>query len=264
MPECSAGGRIKRVNIFVAPILLSVCLLLAVDGTARADVPPFAKSKFAVPVTSASVGEAKPFLDSLSKTERHALMLKGVTLHVTGDESKEMRKTIRALVLVKQPREVAFKLLTDPSKQAEFLPRLVSSKTISRTATTEKTEFLLKIAFTSLHYRVDHRWWPGDSRIAWMLDSSFDNPMKLQTGYYYVYSVDDNWSLLEYGTNIDTGWFVPDVLQNYLSKREVPEALAALKKYIDSGGTWRKDVKSDDKDVPFPAEILQAAQPGKP
>lgn len=60
-------------------------------------------------------------------------------------------------------------------------------------------------------------------------------------GFYNVYSIDENTSLLEFGMLLETSALVPKFVQDYLTKQDLPEALAAVKKYMDSGGTWAKE-----------------------
>jgi hypothetical protein len=44
----------------------------------------------------------------------------------------------------------------------------------------------------------------------------------------------------EYGTRVDTGVAVPGWLQKILARNDIPGAMTGFRKYMDSGGTWRK------------------------
>ena len=33
---------------------------------------------------------------------------------------------------------------------------------------------------------------------------------------------------------------VPSFVEDYLTRKNLPKALGAVKKYVDSGGTWRR------------------------
>jgi hypothetical protein len=232
------------LKYFAATLTL---LLLAAPqvwaGDAPITKPIFAKPRFSVPITSATVGEGKQVLEQLSMPERQVLQSDGVVVshQKAADADGEIKGIIKAYIIVKQPREKAFKILQDTTKQASYLPHLVTSKRVSGSETTEKTEFLVKVAFISVHTRVDHQWWPDSSRMAWVLDPGYKNDLKAQVGFYNFYSLDANTTLLEFGTLLETSPLVPGFVQDALTRRDLPEALGNVKKFVDSGGTWKKD-----------------------
>lgn len=223
-------------------LLITACILGISSLASAADGPVFVRPPYSVPLTSSTLGEGNKVLDRLSVAERQVLQSDGVLVSAKrGDESaQELRGVIRAYLVVKQPREKAFALLIEPSKQHQYLPRLASSKAISRTERGEKTEFLVKIALFSIRSRVIHQWWPEASRVAWNLDPEFKNDLRKQVGYYNVYSLDEHTSLLEFGTVLETSALVPDTVQDYLTRRDLPESLMNVKKYVDSGGKFTK------------------------
>ncbi len=203
-------------------------------------VPMYAKGKYSVAATSASVGEGKAILDLLDAKEKAKLMKDGVVLSqkITGEG--DVKGMVTALIIVKQPRAKVFELLTNPSGQSKYLPRLNSSKTVTKRENGETTAFVVKVSFISVKTQIVHQWWPEISRMAWTLNPKFDNDMKVQDGYYNIYSLDENTSLMEFGTEIQTSG-VPQFVQDYLVKSDLPEALMNVKKYQDSGGTFKKE-----------------------
>lgn len=232
-------------RIFVAVLfLLALSAVQASAADAPITKPIFAKPKHSVPVTSATVGEGKPVLAQLSVSEQQVLQTDGVVVsHKQGPDGAggELKGIIKAYLIVKQPRAVVFKMLNDTTKQASYLPHLVKSKRVSGTETSEKTEFLIKVAFISVRTRVDHQWWPEVSRMAWVLDPNFENDLIAQVGFYNFYSLDENTTLLEFGTLLETSPLVPNFVQDALTRRDLPEALGNVKKFVDSNGKWAKD-----------------------
>ena len=74
----------------------------------------------------------------------------------------------------------------------------------------------------------------------WALDPAYDNDVKVASGFWQVFALDEKTSVGEYGTVVDIGLPVPDALQGYLTRKDLPAALDAFQKYIESGGTWRR------------------------
>lgn len=216
----------------------------ALDGK-----PIYARPVYSVPFTSPTIGEGKQVLNKLTVGERQVLMTDGLVISHNLDQveqGQEVKGVIKAYIVVKQPRATAFKLLTEPSRQATYIPRLESSKTVVRKGNSEKTEFLVKVSVISIHSRVNHEWWPELSRIAWMLDPDFKNDLRQQVGFFNIYSLDANTSLLEFGTRLEISALVPQAVQEYLTRRDLPESLASVKKWLDSGGTWKKKLSRPD------------------
>ena len=224
-------------------LLFTLCALgMPLPAFAAEARPVFVRAPYSVPLTSTTVGEGVKVLDRLSVSERQVLQSDGILVSTQrpDETSQELKGVIRAYLVVKQPREKTFALLIEPSRQQRYLPQLTSSKTVLRAERSEKTEFLIKIALFSIRTRVIHQWWPEASRIAWNLDPEFKNDLRKQIGYYNVYSLDGHTSLLEFGTIVETSALVPDSLQEYLTRRELPATLMNVKKYVDSGGKFTK------------------------
>jgi hypothetical protein len=47
-------------------------------------------------------------------------------------------------------------------------------------------------------------------------------------------------TLLVYRTYVDSGLHVAASIQSYVARRSIPDLLGAIKRRIESGGTWRK------------------------
>lgn len=202
--------------------------------------PPYLRPEHAVAVNAKTVGEGTLVLAQLDPKERAQLLGNGLVLASNQEGDEELAGYIRAWVIAEQPRDKVFELLIQPSAQSTFLPRLVSSTTVERKATSELTRFHVRVGLINVHTQVLHQWWPEISRLAWALDPNFDNGVRHQEGYWNVYALDDKTSLLEYGTILKTSALVPKFVQDRLTRSDLPGAMEAMKKYLDSGGTWRR------------------------
>lgn len=148
---------------------------------------------------------------------------------------------VRAYVLFRQPKRRTFELLAEPSRQLQFLPRLTLAKAVERPQHGEVTRFRLEVMFTTTDFQVRHWFYPEASRLEWLLDPAFDNDIRAQEGFWQLYQVDAATTVAEYGSRVETGLPVPASLQDYFARRDIPLALAATRRFVDSGGTWRRD-----------------------
>lgn len=224
-----------------APATSSGSQAKASRTTAAVAKPPFERPRHAVAVDAKTHSEGSLVLAEMDEKTRRQLLEKGLVL--AGDHSgddEDVKGWVKAWVIAEQPREKVFELLIQPSAQAGFLPRLVSSKTVKREGTTELTRFHIRVALVNVHTQVLHQWWPEVSRLAWALDPTFENGVKHQEGFWNVYALDEKTSLLEYGTILQTSSLVPRFVQDHLTRSDLPSAMEAMKKYLDSGGTWRR------------------------
>ena len=88
---------------------------------------------------------------------------------------------------------------------------------------------------------------PATSSLLATLDSKKKSDIALQEGYWQLYKLDDNTTIGEYGTRVDTGVAVPSFVQNFLARKDIPKALTAFRKYIDSDGKYLGDWKNGEK-----------------
>lgn len=230
-----------RLFVFVAALGLS---LPAGEALAAAKQPSkmldFVQPAHSLPVT-ASAGEGKAVLAALSAKERAALDKKGVIVSNSISNAGDIKGVIKAYVVVKQPKQRVWELLQNPERQNTYLPRLDKTKVIKREPNYLLAYFKTGVSFVTVETQIEHRWFPEVSRLAWGLDPNYDNDLKQQDGYYNVYALDDTTSLLEMGTLLEASALVPNFVQEYLTKTDLPEAMVAVKKYMDSDGKYRKE-----------------------
>lgn len=225
--------------------LAAALCLLALPAAAHAKGKPskmleFVKPEFGLPVT-VSAGEAAKVLEKLKPEDREKLLKTGTVVSTNLSSGDEIKGLINAYIIAKQPKAKVWALLHEPSKQALYLPRLTKSKTVSKGDEEELGWFQVKVAFVTIENQVDHRWWPEVSRMAWGLHPAYDNDLIQQDGYYNLYAIDENTTLMELGTALETSALVPGFVQEYLTKKDLPDVIRAVKKYMDSDGVWRKD-----------------------
>lgn len=230
-----------RMLVFCAAVLLGAALPAAPAdaGGKPSKMLEFVKPEFGLPITM-SAGEAAHVLAKLKPEERAKLEKTGSVVSTTLSSGDEIKGIINAYVITKQPKQKVWALLKQPAKQHLYLPRLEKAKTVSKSENRELGWFQVKVSFVTIENQVDHRWWPEVSRMAWGLHHEYDNDLIQQDGYYNLYAIDENTTLMELGTALETSALVPGFVQEYLTKKDLPEVMAAVKKYMDSDGAYRK------------------------
>ena len=246
-PTIAGRRRLAPLRAALGALLaLAAAGLAATAVAATRPAQPRVTSPFSSPFGEQRVidgqVEGQAFLASLPpelvtelKAKRRVLLPEA---KATGDAS--MAGYIKAVALFSQPKARVCEMIAQPNTQVLFLPRLTASDTVSRDETGELTEFHLAVGLVTVKYRTQHWWWPQLSRFEWDLDPSYKNDVKVANGFWQIFALDETTSVGEYGTQVDTGLPVPDALQSYFARKDIPDALEAFQKYIDSGGAWRR------------------------
>lgn len=148
---------------------------------------------------------------------------------------------IEAAIIFNQPIDKVWELLvTKCDEQNKFLPYLEKSTLLKKEGNHMFIDFYLKIMNVGMDYRVDHIIEKDKYYFHWALDPSYKNKLKTLKGYWRFYYIDDTHTLARYGTWFEIGIGVPEFVQSFLIKRDLPESLNNVKKFVDSGGKWRK------------------------
>src|SRR6185436_1984714 len=89
-------------------------------------------------------------------------------------------------------------------------------------------------------YGVIQKQEPQNQRLTWTLDSSYpNNDLTSLDGYWKFFPYGKTKTLARYGSNVSFK-NVPEFVENMFKKGGVKDALVSVKKYVDSGGTYRK------------------------
>lgn len=163
-----------------------------------------------------------------------------VVLKQDSGQGKDKKSLIKASILFDQPIDKVWELLKHTERQKEYLPHLREATIVSGNNDGNITEFMLRIAFFNVRYRVDHTFQNKTYQLTWHLDPNYKNDLKELYGYYHLYKVDDTHTLARYGSRVDVGILIPSFIEDYLTRKDLPTALGNVKKWVDSDGTFRK------------------------
>lgn len=165
-----------------------------------------------------------------------------------GHEEGTSKGMIKAALIVNQPIDKLYALQAQDWRQAEYVPYLEKMWAVQKYQDGNLDEEELKILFVTLHFRV--RWYDEPAKYAfhWNLDPNFKNDLKRLEGYWQFYYIDDTHTLCRYGTISETGFGIPQSIQDYLTRRDLPEALNNNRMWYESMGAWRRPgYKEQDK-----------------
>jgi ribosome-associated toxin RatA of RatAB toxin-antitoxin module len=217
----------KRVLILTASIMLVMATALIAAGP-----PPGAPT---VSDPKAFKGLSQDGIARLKKGE--VLILKDISVDQTGKPSG----MIEAAVIFNQPIDKVWTFLADQAaEQRKFLPYLAKSDLVSKKGNHVLINFRLVVMGVNVDYQVDHVLEKEKYAFHWALDPTFKNDLKRLQGFWQFYYMDDTHTLARYGTWFEIGIGIPKFVQGFLIKRDLPESLNNVKKFVDSGGTWRR------------------------
>jgi hypothetical protein len=146
---------------------------------------------------------------------------------------------VEALVLFQKPRDETLKLLIQTARQPEFRPELAKVIEIERTPEGTVEEQRMKIMFVSVVYRLRYRVDAPAWRIEWRLDDRFDNALSEVQGFWELHELDAGNTLARFGTVVDVGPALPGPLQDWATRKNVPQTLDRTRRWVDSDGRWR-------------------------
>jgi hypothetical protein len=173
-------------------------------------------------------------LEAPSPAELARIEHEHVVCNTAGDD-----RTARALVLFERPLDEVWTLLTSTTRQKEYRPELTGLNVIESGDHSNVAEYSLRFMLTSLHYRLQQAWDSQSRRVWWSLDPGFDNDMRVLDGLWELRALDDRRTLGRFSTRIDIGPELPAFLQDYATRKKLPESMDHVRRWVDSGGTWR-------------------------
>lgn len=144
-----------------------------------------------------------------------------------------------ALVLFEQPLAVVLELLAATERQTEYRPELKRLEMIETNARGDVAEYHVRFMLTRLRYRARHGWDLDAGRVWWTLDPGYPNGLRTLDGLWELRALDERRTLGRVTSRIDIGPALPSSLQDYATRRRLPEAMQMTKRWVDSGGRWR-------------------------
>lgn len=146
---------------------------------------------------------------------------------------------IAALVIFDQPRDRTMRLLTQTARQIEFRPELKHIETVDWLSHGNIDEQRLRIMFVKVVFRQRNCWDLAAGRMWWELDPDYDNDLSRLEGFWEFYELSERRTLARFGTRLDVSGALPGFLQDYITRRNVPQNMERVRKWVNSNGRFR-------------------------
>jgi hypothetical protein len=194
-------------------------------------------------VPSASAGEARDFGPGGTKglsTEQEEDLAEGKIVFSTTDTKREGKNTlVEAALVFDKPPAYVWELLYRTEDQINFLEEVEELEIIKKEELEDNLEFKLEILFLTFVYRVIHHFDEDAYHIYWGLDPSFENDLLDLRGFWKLHPYGEGRTLARYGSHVSVK-NAPRWIEALFKKRGVEKSLVAVRKYVNSGGTYRK------------------------
>jgi hypothetical protein len=195
---------------------------------------------YSVAAFASEPSEGEKFLEKQPKNIVASLKRdKLVIFSKPGTDPGSTARFIHALAIFDQSADTTIRMLIQTSKQADYLPVLQKSTTIKQFTDGNEDEHQLTVFIFHVVYYVRHRWDLEKRKLWWHLDPEMPNDLKTVEGGWDIYPLDDKHSVGAYRTHIDVGSSIPNFVQEYLTRRDLPKALENQRLWVNSGGTFR-------------------------
>jgi hypothetical protein len=153
---------------------------------------------------------------------------------------KAAGRGVGAIVIDRSIAEV-WVTLSRYDDKAEYQPRVKQVTVLDRLPDRIHARFEIDASIMTARYTA---WFVLDSRahtIRWSLDTTAaDNTIAAVDGDYHLFEVTPMQTLVVYRAYVDSGRAVPHSIQNYIARKSIPNLLRAVKKRVESGGTYKK------------------------
>jgi hypothetical protein len=146
---------------------------------------------------------------------------------------------IGALVLFDQPLDRTQRLLSQTSRQHEYLPELKAAETIRWDGKAVINEHHVRVMLIRLEYRIRTEFDFDAGRIWWALDPSHQNDLDVLEGYWELYEMDGSQTLGRFKTRVVLSTALPRFLQDAATRINLPRAMERIRLWVNSEGTYR-------------------------
>lgn len=173
----------------------------------------------------------------LTKMEKGGVVVKTDT-YPTGDGTRGAK--VKAYCIINKPPDVAWAVMLDYHKFDEFMPRLEKVEVLEKTTSTMKVTETVRVPLGVISYTIDLIFTPAQRTVTWTLDKSRKHDIADTFGTWEFLPYSQDKTILRYTTTLDSGFFIPRFLEDFMLRNDLSDALLSLKRRTESDGTWKK------------------------
>lgn len=156
------------------------------------------------------------------------------------DASGQVKGQGIAMVLINSPAKDVWDTLTDYSSYPQFMPKISMVKVHNRKGNDVWVEFNLKILFKNIRFNTIRTQDKKAGTLVWKMDTSKKNDIKDTHGGWMIRPHGKTKSIVLYTVNVDSGFKVPQKIQDMIAKKDLPGVVQAVKMRVESKGTYKK------------------------
>jgi ribosome-associated toxin RatA of RatAB toxin-antitoxin module len=113
----------------------------------------------------------------------------------------------------------------------QFMPRVKTTAVYGRTDTQVNVKFTIEVVMVKVSYHITHQVDRAAGTISWTLDKSRPNEIAATDGFWGL-KPHKNGTLLYYTVAVDTGRSIPKAIEDYLTKKDLPNIVKSIKKRV--------------------------------
>jgi uncharacterized protein YndB with AHSA1/START domain len=173
-------------------------------------------------------------LGGLSWEEKELLLTEEIVVPREPTILSDGKTVIAAAVIINQPVETVWRILSQPERQADYLKEIKKSRLVKEEGEEKWVYFEVDIYGFSIHYTVRHYLYPQLKSLAWELDPEAENDLSYLLGFWRLYPWSEGKTLARYGSQVVPKFRLARAIIQYLYRSRVKSSLLAVKKYLES------------------------------
>jgi hypothetical protein len=143
------------------------------------------------------------------------------------------------LVIFAQSYDQVWDLLVQTERHREYRKELTELTNVERFENGTVERHRIRVLFVRLTYHLRFELTPAAWHIEWSLAPNYENGMEQISGTWDLFELGRNRTLGRLGSTVRVGGGMPRSLQNAVTRKNLPETLDHVRRWVDSGGTWR-------------------------
>lgn len=173
-------------------------------------------------------------------SEQLTKLASGEIVFISNDKGDSNNSLIEAAIVFSAPPETAWKLISKTDDQPLYIDDCKDITVINKSPAKAKEVHTVGNWLVTYNYGVIQNYSPESLCLYWMLDTSYsNNDLVAMKGYWQFYPYGDGKTLARYGSMVSFK-NVPKFVEDMFKKGGMKDALTSVKKYVDSGGSYRK------------------------
>ncbi len=145
-----------------------------------------------------------------------------------------------ALAIIDAAPKAVWQHIVNVEEHPEYMPRLDRVEIYLDEENRRGVKEILTVLWKEYVYHVLQVRDEENLRLTWTLDKSKENDIRDTRGGWTLRPYGEGKTLAAYQLSVDTGRMVPGPLERWLTKKDLPNVVEAVRKRSESGGKYKK------------------------